>query len=229
MKAYRKPREFGWWSGLALLGALMLFGFSGYLLPMDELSYFATKVGLQIPSMIPGVSGLVSDLMRGGDSSGRSHRAALLCVARRDSAAAVPSAAGIPSLPGPEARQRRPARRSRQARTAERRSIPFFPNFFAMDLAMWLIALERGHDPGDAVSLGPGKARQTRLSPAPIGIHPEWYFMSQFQLLKVVGRWIPGYAGEITGMALFSAVHRSFSPLIPLFDAGSANGRQRAV
>ena len=46
MKAYRKPREFGWWSGMALLVATMLFGFSGYLLPMDELSYFATKVGL---------------------------------------------------------------------------------------------------------------------------------------------------------------------------------------
>ncbi len=51
MKAYRKPREFGWWSGLALLGLAMVFGFCGYLLPMDELSYFATKVGLEIPGV----------------------------------------------------------------------------------------------------------------------------------------------------------------------------------
>ena len=47
MKAYRKPREFGWLSGMALLGLAAVFGFSGYLLPMDELSYFATKVGLR--------------------------------------------------------------------------------------------------------------------------------------------------------------------------------------
>jgi quinol-cytochrome oxidoreductase complex cytochrome b subunit len=53
MKAYRKPREFGWLSGMALLGLASVFGFSGYLLPMDELSYFATKVGLQIPAAIP--------------------------------------------------------------------------------------------------------------------------------------------------------------------------------
>lgn len=53
-----------------LLGLVMLFGFSGYLLPMDQLSYFATKVGLQIPSMIPGLSGLVNDLVRGGPQVG---------------------------------------------------------------------------------------------------------------------------------------------------------------
>jgi len=49
MKAYRKPREFGWWSGLALLGLVMVFGFSGYLLPVDELSYFATKWASRSP------------------------------------------------------------------------------------------------------------------------------------------------------------------------------------
>jgi quinol-cytochrome oxidoreductase complex cytochrome b subunit len=32
MKAYRKPREFGWLSGMALLGIASVFGFSGYLL-----------------------------------------------------------------------------------------------------------------------------------------------------------------------------------------------------
>ncbi len=53
MKAYRKPREFGWFTGMVLLMIALVFGFSGYLLPMDELSYFATKVGLQMPAGIP--------------------------------------------------------------------------------------------------------------------------------------------------------------------------------
>ncbi|MGB9602653.1 MAG: cytochrome b N-terminal domain-containing protein, partial [Limisphaerales bacterium] len=35
MKAYRRPREIGWLSGLVLLSLSMIFGFSGYLLPMD--------------------------------------------------------------------------------------------------------------------------------------------------------------------------------------------------
>ncbi|HOS03162.1 MAG TPA: cytochrome b N-terminal domain-containing protein, partial [Candidatus Hydrogenedentes bacterium] len=66
MKAYRKPREFGWWSGLALLGLTMVFGFSGYLLPMDELAFFATKVGLEIPASIPVLGPALVNLIRGG-------------------------------------------------------------------------------------------------------------------------------------------------------------------
>ena len=66
MKAYRKPREFGWFSGLALLGLAVTFGFSGYLLPMDELSYFATKVGLEIPASVPVIGSAVANMLRGG-------------------------------------------------------------------------------------------------------------------------------------------------------------------
>ena len=66
MKAYRKPREFGWLSGMALLGLASVFGFSGYLLPMDELSYFATKVGLEIPAAIPWIGPIIGNMLRGG-------------------------------------------------------------------------------------------------------------------------------------------------------------------
>ena len=66
MKAYRKPREFGWLSGMALLGVASVFGFSGYLLPMDELSYFATKVGLEIPAAIPWAGQAIANMLRGG-------------------------------------------------------------------------------------------------------------------------------------------------------------------
>ena len=45
VKAYRKPRELTWYSGFAMLGLVLGFGFSGYLLPWNELSYFATAVG----------------------------------------------------------------------------------------------------------------------------------------------------------------------------------------
>ena len=66
MKAYRKPREFGWWTGLGLLALALVFGFSGYLLPMDQLSFFATKVGLDIPSLLPILGPKLAALVRGG-------------------------------------------------------------------------------------------------------------------------------------------------------------------
>ena len=45
LKSYRKPRELTWVSGMLLLFLMLAFGFSGYLLPWNELSFFATKVG----------------------------------------------------------------------------------------------------------------------------------------------------------------------------------------
>lgn len=223
MKAYRKPREFGWWSGLLLFGMVMLFGFSGYLLPMDELAFFATKVGLQIPSMIPGVSGLVNDIVRGGSQVGEAtvqrffalHVVILpllflpllgfhLYLVQRHGNALPPGEAAKPE--------------------SERKSIPFFPNFLAQDLAMWLLALNVVTILATLYPWDLGKPADP-LAPAPVGIHPEWYFMSQFQLLKVVGAMIPGLAGEIAGMVLFGAVI-VFLAILPLFDPAHAAGRR---
>ncbi len=45
LKAYRPPRELTWLSGVVLMVLALGFGFTGYLLPWNELAYFATKVG----------------------------------------------------------------------------------------------------------------------------------------------------------------------------------------
>ena len=53
MKAYRKPRELTWVTGILLLFLVMGFGFSGYLLPWNEVSFFATQVGTEIAGSVP--------------------------------------------------------------------------------------------------------------------------------------------------------------------------------
>jgi cytochrome b6 len=140
MKAYRKPREFGWWSGLVLLLLTMLFGFSGYLLPMDDLAYFATKVGLEIPQTIPGMGAFIVNIVQGGpEVTGITiqrffalHVVVLplvfiailafhLWLVQKHGNASPPSEALKPA--------------------EKRHAIPFFPNFVMKDLAMWLIAL----------------------------------------------------------------------------------------
>ena len=71
-KAYRAPREMTWISGVILLFLTFGFGFSGYLLPWNTLSYFATKVGTDVPAQIPGIGPLLSRILRGGsDVTGR--------------------------------------------------------------------------------------------------------------------------------------------------------------
>lgn len=203
MKAYRAPREFGWISGMVLLLVGLLFGFSGYLLPMDDLAYFATKVGLEIPNSVPVVGPPIANLMRGGLEVGE------YTVQRFFALHAVILPLLFLPLLGlhlwmvqkhgnalPPSEEEKPKE--------QRKSIPFFPNFLAKDLAMWLICLNvialcaalfpwQLGDPADP------------LKPAPVGIHPEWYFMSQFQTLKIMGRLFPGYTGEALGMTLFTA------------------------
>ena len=62
---------------------------------------------------------------------------------------------------------------------------------------MWLIALNVLALLALACSRGIWAPRPTRLKPAPPGIHPEWYFMSSFQMLKLFGNWFPGAVGEV--------------------------------
>ena len=53
VKAYRKPREFTWITGVLLFGISIVFCFSGYLLPWDNLAFTATKVGTGLFSAVP--------------------------------------------------------------------------------------------------------------------------------------------------------------------------------
>jgi quinol-cytochrome oxidoreductase complex cytochrome b subunit len=46
--AYRKPREFNWLIGLALLASTLGLSFTGYLLPWDQLAYWAITIGANI-------------------------------------------------------------------------------------------------------------------------------------------------------------------------------------
>jgi len=71
LKAYRRPREVTWVSGVLLLFLALGFGFTGYLLPWNELSYFATRVGTDIVGVLPGVGEFMLTFLRGGkDISG---------------------------------------------------------------------------------------------------------------------------------------------------------------
>jgi len=223
MKAYRRPREFGWWSGLALLMVTMVFGFSGYLLPMNELAFFATKVGLEIPASTPLIGPVLADLLRGGPEVSE------FTVQRFFALHVVVLPAFFLPLLGvhlwlvqkhgnavPPSEESKPL--------AQRKTMPFFPNFMAKDLALWLIALnvlavlaslypwDLG-DPADA------------LKPAPKDIHPEWYFMSSFQMLKIFGRIFPGMAGEALGIIGFS-LGLILWFLIPFYDGENRSGQR---
>jgi cytochrome b6 len=68
LKSYRKPRELTWLSGMFLLFLMLGFGFSGYLLPWNTLSYFATMVGTNIAGQLPLLGESLLRFLRGGEN-----------------------------------------------------------------------------------------------------------------------------------------------------------------
>jgi menaquinol-cytochrome c reductase cytochrome b subunit len=68
--AYKYPRELNWIIGVVLLILTMTMGFTGYLLPFDQRSYWATIVGVNINGTGPIVGPYLSDFLRAGPEFG---------------------------------------------------------------------------------------------------------------------------------------------------------------
>jgi ubiquinol-cytochrome c reductase cytochrome b subunit/menaquinol-cytochrome c reductase cytochrome b subunit len=68
--AYKYPRELNWVVGVALMILTMTMAFTGYLLPFDQRSYWATIVGVNINGTGPLIGPYLSDFLRGGAEFG---------------------------------------------------------------------------------------------------------------------------------------------------------------
>jgi len=68
--AYKGRRELLWLSGCVLFALILGMAFTGYLLPWDQRSYFATAVGTNAASEIPLVGESLKRMMRGGTEMG---------------------------------------------------------------------------------------------------------------------------------------------------------------
>lgn len=66
--AYRPPRQFNWVVGVILLLVTLLLSYTGYLLPWDQLAFWAITVGSNIVSSIPVLGAKIRFLMLGGHS-----------------------------------------------------------------------------------------------------------------------------------------------------------------
>lgn len=67
---HRHPRELNWLLGVAMLLLTLAANFTGYLLPWDQLAYWAITVGTSILGYIPLIGGWLSRLLLGGPEVG---------------------------------------------------------------------------------------------------------------------------------------------------------------
>jgi quinol-cytochrome oxidoreductase complex cytochrome b subunit len=221
LKAYRPPREVTWVSGIGLMGLALAFGFTGYLLPWNELAYFATKVGTEITGAVPLVGRFLRRLLRGGDEV----TGATLTRFYGIHVAVLPACAtvllGLHLMLVQKHGMSVPLGMERQGGAGRR--MPFVPNFLLRDAIGWLAALAvlaalAAYFPAEL-----GK-KADPFAPAPIGIKPEWYFMFMFQTLKYLPSYIVGIEGEVVGVVGF-ALAGLFLLLLPFIDRQAAHRR----
>ncbi len=220
LKAYRPPRELTWYSGIGLLALAVTFGFTGYLLPWNELAYFATRVGTEIMGALPIIGAFSLRILRGGDDV----TGATLTRFYAIHVAVLPAVTmlflglhlflvqkhGMSVPPSVE-------------RGGERKRVmPFFPNFLLRDLVGWLTALAVLATLAAFLPAHLGE-KADPFAPAPVGIKPEWYFMFMFQTLKYLPPHILGIEGELVGIIGF-AFAGLLLLLVPLLDRRTARG-----
>lgn len=229
MRAYRKPRELTWLSGMALLALVLGFGFSGYLLPWNTLSFFATKVGTDIPAQVPVAGKWILLFLRGGEDV----TAATLTRFFGFHVALLPGLATLlvglhllliqrfgMSVP--------PALESEWKTLPEKkRETVFFPNFLLRELMAWYAALAVL---GTLAALKPWELgiKADPFAPAPAGIRPEWYFMFMFQTLKLIPAKIGFINGELLGILAFGVAGLVWT-VLPFFDRGAPGRPQRLI
>jgi quinol-cytochrome oxidoreductase complex cytochrome b subunit len=220
LKAYRPPREVTWFSGVGLLVIALGFGFTGYLLPWNELAYFATKVGTEITGAIPLVGRFLLRLLRGGDEVTGATLTRFYGIHVAVLPGLVMFVLGLHlylvqkhgmSVPLPVEQQ------------GDRRAMPFVPNFLLRDIVGWLSALAILAALAAFIPAELGR-KADPFAPAPVGIKPEWYFMFMFQTLKYLPSHILGLEGEIVGIVGFG-LGGLFLLLIPFLDRRAARGQ----
>lgn len=66
--AYKAPKEFNWVIGVVLLVITLLLSFTGYLLPWDQLAYWAITVGTAMAGYVPYIGDTVQEILLGGST-----------------------------------------------------------------------------------------------------------------------------------------------------------------
>jgi len=68
--AYKAPREVNFWLGMVLLQIVLGLSLTGYLLPLDQKGYYATRVSTNIMGATPIVGSYLQDIVQGGPDYG---------------------------------------------------------------------------------------------------------------------------------------------------------------
>ncbi|MDA8413068.1 MAG: cytochrome bc complex cytochrome b subunit [Desulfobacteraceae bacterium] len=225
MGSYKSPREFNWLTGFILLTLVQGISLTGYLLPWSQLSFWATTVATNSANAIPVAGPYLVEFLRGGKLVGPPTigRFFALHVAVIPAGIAALIAAhlfvlkrtGVSTPPFGRGDTTNQWKADSYRYEDHPGGIPFFPNYALEDLRSVFIYLAIFlavvfyypylFFPKDAFL--PANSLVT-----PAHIKPEWYFLANYQTLKL-------FPNELIGLSV-QAVAMTFLALLPFIDRG---------
>jgi len=225
MGSYKKPRELNWLSGFILFNLVMAISLTGYLLPWSQLSFWATTVATNSVSSIPVIGQYLVEFLRGSKLVGPATlgRFFALHVAVIPLAVAALVGAhlfflkrtGISTPPFGLQDSGNQWQGDVYRYEDHPDGIRFFPDYALQDgvsialyLAFFLAVVF--FDPYLFFTRESFVAANPLLTPA--HIKPEWYFLANYQTLKIFPNEFVGLS--VQGMAM------TFLALLPFIDRG---------
>lgn len=209
MKAFEKPRELTWVSGVVLLFITFAFGFTGYLLPWNQIAVNATKIGLQsieeigayLPGALAELPRQAREIIQGEASVGQATLSRFYAI----------HVVVLPLLTfgllGAHLFSIQLHGMSKGVDQAARKLERFFPTFVVKDLTVWgvvflvlfVLALCL---PFESFFSYPLSEPFNPLGSTPEGIKPEWYFFFIYYPLEMLPFWVVFLAINAAATAL---------------------------
>ncbi len=226
MGSYKSPRELHWLTGFILLLLAMGISLTGYLLPWNQLSFWATTVATDCVSSIPFVGKSLVEMLRGGKQVGI-HTIGRFFTLHVGLLPAVITIligvhlfliqrTGVSTPPFGLDDSTNQWKNEKFVYEEHPGGIPFFPNFFLQDmisislyfacLFVFVFFFPNLFIP--STSYVPANPLVT-----PSHIKPEWYFLANYQTLKL-------FPSEIIGITV-QGVAMAFLAFLPFFDRGA--------
>ncbi len=220
MKAFEKPREITWVTGVILLFITFGFSFTGYLLPWHQLSVNATKVALEfigvVGQYLPGeyskIPHQIVELIQGGATVGQETLSRFFAIHVVILPLCIFAFLGMHLLVVQLHGMSKGV--DKEVTVHEK----FFPDFLIKDFSLWAIVffilfVLAITIPIDSFFPYPLMEPYNPLGSTPEGIKPEWYFFFIYYPMEILPFWIILVASIVLVIILF---------LVPKIFAGTS-------
>jgi cytochrome b6 len=197
MKSFEKPREVTWIVGVFLLFLTFIFGFTGYLLPWNQIAVNATKVGLQsveavgqyLPGALSQLPRILRETFQGEATVGQS------TLGRFYALHVVILPMILVAMLGLHLLQVQLHGMSQGVDQPTKKTERFVSIFFFKDLSLWaavfvVIFVLSLCVPFDSFLPFPLLEPFNALGATPPGIKPEWYFFFVYYPLELLPFWV---------------------------------------